>query len=58
MSIVLKTTEPGGKTRLRTAKPGATLEDICEIAENEVYGGYAVYAAVIVDGEVYIELEG
>ncbi len=57
MKIELKTTEPGGKTRLRTAKPGATLEDICEIAENEVGSGFAVYAAVIVDGKIYSELE-
>lgn len=57
MKIELKTTEPGGRTRHRAAKPGATLKEICEIAENEVYGGFAVYAAVIVDGKIYSEEE-
>ena len=39
------------------AKPGVSVEDICEIAENEVYGGYADYARVTVDGEIYAEYE-
>lgn len=39
------------------AKRGVGLEDICEIAENEVYDGYADYACVTVDGRIYMELE-
>jgi len=41
----------------RRAKSSATLEDILEIAENEVNGGYADYSRVEVDGEIYAEYE-
>lgn len=57
MKIQLKVIDPSGKTKLMNAKPGVTIGEIEEIMENEVYGGYAVYAAVIVDGEIYSELE-
>ena len=39
------------------ARQGVSVEDICEVAENEVYDGYADYARVTVDGEIYMELE-
>lgn len=39
------------------AKKGVSLDEVCEIAENEVYGGYADYARVTVDGEIYAEYE-
>lgn len=57
MSIVLKITEPGGKTRLRTAKQGVTLEQVREAAEHYFSTGKAIYAAVIVDGKIETELE-
>lgn len=55
--LQLKLTDRNGKTKLMNAKQGVTIEEVEEIMENEVYGGYAVYAAVIVDGEIYSELE-
>jgi len=39
------------------ARPGILLEDVCEIAECEVNGGFADYARVTVDGEIYMELD-
>lgn len=39
------------------AKQGVSLEDVLEIAESEVYDGYADYARVTVDGEIYAEYE-
>ena len=55
IKLVLK--EPNGKRRVKYGKPGVSLDRICEIAECEVNGGYATYAAVYVDGELYIEVE-
>lgn len=39
------------------AKSGVSVEEVCEIAENEVMDGYADYARVTVDGEIYMEYE-
>lgn len=39
------------------AKRGVTVDEVLEIAENEVDGGYADYARVEVDGEIYAEYE-
>ena len=39
------------------AKPSAALSEIVNIAECEVNGGYADYARVTIDGEVYAEYE-
>lgn len=55
--IQLKTVGPDGVERIRTAGPTVTLDDIEGLAEAEVYAGYATYAAVLVDGEIYSELE-
>lgn len=57
MKIQLKVIDPSGKTKMMNAKPGVTVGEVEEIMENEVNSGYAVYAAVIVDGEIYAELE-
>lgn len=57
MKIRLKVIDPSGKTKMMNAKPGVTVSEIEEIMKNEVNSGYAVYAAVIVDGEIYAELE-
>jgi len=51
-------TKKDGKIILNsTAKNGVTLEEIIEIAENEVFGGYADYSKVEVDGKTYAEYE-
>ena len=50
-------TVENGKKRTRYAKAGVTADEICYIAEAEVYGGYAEYSAVVVDGEIYAEYE-
>lgn len=51
-------TKKSGKVVLnKTAKNSATVDDICAIAECEVYDGYADYACVEVDGEIYAEYE-
>lgn len=55
--ITLLTMKNGKTVMNREAKPSATLEDICEIAECEVNGGYADYSCVKVDGEIYAEYE-
>lgn len=39
------------------ARQGVSVDDICEIAENEVLDGFADYARVTVDGEIYMEYE-
>lgn len=39
------------------ARAGVNVEEVCEVAENEVLGGYADYARVTVDGEIYMEYE-
>lgn len=57
MKIQLKTIDPSGKTKMMDAKPGVAINQVLEIMENEVACGFAVYAAVIVDGKVYAELE-
>ena len=41
----------------KKAKEGVTLDEVLEIAENEVADGYADYARVMVDGYVYAEYE-
>ena len=55
--IRLITWKDGRITMEKTAKETATLEDIMEIAECEVFGGYADYAQVWVDNNMYAEYE-
>lgn len=55
--IQLRTRELDGSTRTRTAGQDATLEEVETVAETEFYGGLVTYAAVLVDGAVYSELE-
>lgn len=55
--IQMVVTKGCGAKETRTALQGVTLEDVCEAAELSVIRGYAVYAAVLVDGEVYTEME-
>ena len=55
--IQMVVTKGCGAKETRTALPGVTLEDVCEAAELSVARGYAVYAAVLVGGEVYMEME-
>lgn len=51
-------TKKDGKTVMnRQANPTVSIDDILEIAEYEVMGGYADYACVVVDGKVYAEYE-
>ena len=51
-------TKMNGETLMnKRAKEGVTLDEICELAEMEFYGGYADYVQVIVDGSTYMELE-
>lgn len=57
MLIQLKTKAQDGSERTRRAKPDVTIAEVEEIAEKEVESGYAVYAAVLVDGKIYSELE-
>ena len=55
--IRIFTSVNGRKILDKVAKPGVELDDILEIAENEVYDGYADYARVEVDGVIYAEYE-
>ncbi len=55
--IQLKTRGLDGSERVRTAGPDMTLDDIEGLAEAEFYAGLVAYAAVLVDGEIYTELE-
>lgn len=55
--ITLKTRDVCGGGMNKRAKPGVSLEDVLEIAENEVTCGYAVWAGVYIDGELYAEYE-
>lgn len=41
----------------KVAKSGARLDEVLEIAENEVNDGYADYSCVMVNGEIYAEYE-
>lgn len=51
-------TKKDGKIVLnKTAKAGVSVGEICEIAECEVYDGFADYACVEIDGEIYAEYE-
>lgn len=56
-SVSILTMKDGEIVLNKKAKANASIEDICEIAECEVNGGYADYARVTVDGEIYMELE-
>ena len=57
-SSIRLVTSKNGKIRMdRMAKPTAALSEILEIAECEVFGGYADYSMVEVDGKVYAEYE-
>lgn len=55
--IQLKTIDADGKERTKTAKSGVSIREVEAAMERTVLGGHAVYAAVIVDDEVYAELE-
>ena len=57
MMIRLVTEKNGAIVLDRKASATASLDDICYIAEAEVYGGYVDYAKVVVDGEIYAEYE-
>lgn len=57
MSIWLLTMKDGAVVIHKHARPGVSLEDVCEIAGCEVNGGFADYARVTVDGEIYMELD-
>lgn len=57
MRIRIVTMKDGKVIMDKYAKPGISVEDIVEIAENEVYGGYADYSKVEVNGKVYAEYE-
>lgn len=54
ITLILKS---NGKTTRKYAKDGVTLDNVVEIAENEVMDGYAEYSCVMVDGEIYVEYE-
>lgn len=56
-TIRLITMKDGALVLSKKARKGVSVDDICEIAENEVYGGYADYACVTIDDEIYMELE-
>lgn len=57
MKIEILTIKGGEIILDKIAKPGVSVEDICDIAEKEWLGGYADYARVTVDGEIYMEFE-
>ena len=58
MSRICILTKKNGSVVLdKRAKDGVSVEEICEIAECEVNGGYADYARVTVNGEIYAEYE-
>ena len=46
-----------GREKTKYAKAGVSVDEIIEIAENEVMGGYAEYSAVYVNGHLYAEYE-
>ena len=52
--IVLKTRDCCGGGKNLRAKPGVSVEDVCEIAENEVYSGFAVWAGVYISTAICI----
>lgn len=57
MRICLLTMKDGRVVFNKVANPGVGVDEIVEIAENEVYDGYADYSRVTVDGEIYAEYE-
>lgn len=57
MCIRLLTMKDGEVVMNKKANPWVTVDEVLMIAENEVYGGYADYARVTVDGEIYAEYE-
>lgn len=61
MEIRLLTMKDGEVVLNKKARMGVDMHDIldevCEIAENEVLDGYADYSRVTVDGEIYMEYE-
>ena len=57
IKIRLVTKMNGRKQVDKIARPGVDLEDVLELAENEVMDGYADYSAVYVDGRLYAEYE-
>lgn len=56
-NIQLKTIDVYGKERIKTARSGVSIKEVEAAMERTVLSGHAVYAAVIVDDEVYSEME-
>ncbi len=54
ITLILKS---NGRTKFKYAKDGVSVDEVVEIAENEVMDGFAEYSCVMVDGEVYAEYE-
>ena len=51
-------TQKDGKTIFNVrAKTTTTLDEVCEFAEHEFYGGYADFVEVKVNGHIYIQFE-
>ena len=57
MSIWILTEKDGNVVMHKHARAGVTVDEVCEIADCEVMGGYADYARVTVDGSIYAEYE-
>ena len=57
LSVWILTMKDGEVVLHKHARDGVTLDEVCEIAENEVMDGYADYARVTVNGNIYMELE-
>jgi len=57
MEIRLVTMRDGDVVLNKKAKQGVAVDEICAVAESEVFGGNADYARVTVDGKTYAEYE-
>lgn len=56
-TIWIKTEKNGEVVLYNYFKEGVTLDEACELAECEVNAGYADYARITVNGDVYMEYE-
>ena len=56
--IRLLTMKDGRVVLDKKARNGVPIDEVLEVAEFEVMDGYADYARVEVDGEIYAEYEG
>lgn len=56
-TIQLETISPAGNKRVRTAKHSVTLEEFVAQMEDAVLSGRAVYAAVLMNGAIHMEME-